>query len=412
MLTFEYKGISAGKYVEGDIEAINSEDAAFKLKNQKIIITKLIKSKKKKEEDTAKKKGGFSLSFGNAVKPKQVMIFAKQFSTMIRAGLPVLNTLGMLEEQTEEKNMKDIISKIKKDLESGVALSKSFEKYPEAFDNIFVNLVKAGEASGKLDIFLEKIVVALEKKEKIKSKIKSALFYPGVLFSVAMLVTVFMLIKVVPVFVEMYKGMGVKVPAPTAAIMAASDFMRSPSGGGVLAISLIVFFIIFKRLIKTNYAIRKKWHQLTLKLPIFGNLILKSTLARISLVLGNLSSAGVSLLESLDIAKSVTDNTLVIEALENIKKGVFSGDTLTKLFFKEKLFPPTFSQLISVGEQTGSLDAMFESVAKYYEEEFDVAVANLSSLIEPIMIVFMGLTVGGLMIAMYAPIFNVGAIIG
>jgi len=130
------------------------------------------------------------------------------------------------------------------------------------------------------------------------------------------------------------------------------------------------------------------------------------------LVLGNLSSAGVSLLESLDIAKSVTDNTLVIEALENIKKGVFSGDTLTKLFFREKLFPPTFSQLISVGEQTGSLDAMFESVAKYYEEEFDVAVANLSSLIEPIMIVFMGITVGGLMIAMYAPIFNVGAIIG
>ena len=411
MLTFEYKGISSGKYVEGDIEAINSEDAAFKLKNQKIIITKLIKSKKKQQILFNKKTNSF-FSLKKSVKPKQVMIFAKQFSTMIRAGLPILNTLTMLEEQTEEKNMRDLIASVKKDLESGVPLSKSFDKYPEVFDNIFVNLVKAGEASGKLDVFLERIVVALEKKEKIKSKIKSALFYPGVLFSVAMLVTVFMLIKVVPVFVEMYKGMGVQVPAPTAAIMAASDFMRSPTGGGLLAISIIIFIIIFKRLIKTNYLIRKKWHQLTLKIPIFGNLILKSVLARVALVLGNLSSAGVNLLESLDIAKSVTDNTLVVEALENIKKGVFSGETLTKLFFKEKLFPPTFSQLISVGEQTGSLDSMFESVAKYYEEEFDVAVANLSSLIEPIMIVFMGITVGGLMIAMYAPIFNVGAIIG
>ena len=188
--------------------------------------------------------------------------------------------------------------------------------------------------------------------------------------------------------------------------------MSEAAGGGLWAIILISVTFLMKCLIARNYAIRKKWHQFTWKLPIFGNLILKSVLARVSLVLGNLSSAGVNLLESIDIAKSVTTNTIVIEALENIKKGVFSGSRLTELFFKEKIFPPTFSQLISVGEQTGSLDAMFGSVAKYYEEEFDQAVANLSSLIEPIMIVFMGITVGGLMIAMYAPIFNVGAIIG
>jgi len=410
MLSFNYKGISQGKYVEGDIDAVNEQDAAFKLKNQKIIITKLQKSKKKKEAQEKKVKTSFT--FGSGVKPKEIMIFAKQFSTMIRAGLPVLNALQMLEDQTESPNMKKIISSIKSDLESGIGLSTSFEKHPKAFDNVFVNLVRAGESSGKLDVFFERIVIALEKREKIKSQIKSALFYPAVLFSVAILVTVFMLIKVVPVFVEMYKGMGVDVPAPTAAIMAASDFMRSPSGGGLSAIILISFIFLMKFLIARNYAIRKKWHQFTLKLPIFGNLILKSVLARISLVLGNLSSAGVNLLESIDIAKSVTTNTIVIEALENIKKGVFSGSRLTELFFKEKIFPPTFSQLISVGEQTGSLDAMFGSVAKYYEEEFDQAVANLSSLIEPIMIVFMGITVGGLMIAMYAPIFNVGAIIG
>lgn len=409
MLSFEYKGISQGKYVEGNIEAVNQEEAAYKLKNQKIIITKLNKSAKKKEE--IKKKETKSL-FGASVKPKEVMIFVKQFSTMIRAGLPVLNALDMLSQQTERPGMKGIITQIKKDLETGVALSKCFEKHTKAFDNVVVNLIKAGEASGKLDVFLEKIVIALEKREKIKSKIKSALFYPTTLFTVAILVTVFMLIKVVPVFVEMYKGMGVKVPTPTAVIMSMSDFMRSPTGGGLTAVIIFTFIIVFRYLIRTNYNVRKKWHQLVLKLPLFGGLILKSMLARISLVLGNLSAAGVNLLESIDIAKSVSNNTILLEALENVKKGVFSGQRLTELFFKEKIFPPTFSQLISVGEQTGSLDAMFESVAKYYEEEFDTAVANLSSLIEPIMIVFMGITIGGLMVAMYAPIFNVGAIVG
>ena len=410
MLNFQYKGISLGKYVEGEIEAINNAEAAHKLKEQKVIITKLTEFKKKKKVD--KKKEKISFSFGTGIKPKEILIFCKQFATMLRAGLPVLNTLNMLEEQTTRPNMKKVIVTIRKDLESGNALSKCFANHPKIFDTVVVNLIKAGEASGKLDTFLEKIVTSLEKREKIKSQIKSALFYPGVLLSVAILVTIFMLIKVVPVFVKMYEGMGVDVPGSTAAIMAASDFMRSASGGGLSLVIIILFIIGLKYLIKTNYKIRKGWHQFTLKIPVFGNLIQKSILAKVSLVMGNLSQAGVDLLESIDIAKSVTDNTVVVEALENVKKGVFSGETLTKLFAREKIFPPTFSQLISVGEQTGSLDEMFGSVASYYEEEFDTAVANLASLIEPIMIVFMGITIGGLMIAMYAPIFNVGAIIG
>ena len=410
MINFQYKGIAQGKYVEGEIEAINNAEAAHKLKEQKVIITKLTEFKKKKKVD--KKKEKISFSFGTGVKAKEILIFCKQFATMLRAGLPVLNTLNMLAEQTEAPNMKKIIVTIRKDLESGNALSKCFSNHPKIFDTVVVNLIKAGEASGKLDTFLEKIVTSLEKREKIKSQIKSALFYPGVLLSVAILVTIFMLIKVVPVFVKMYDGMGVDVPGSTAAIMAASDFLRSASGGGLTLVIFIVSIIAVRYLIKTNYKIRKTWHQFTLKIPVFGNLIQKSILAKVSLVMGNLSQAGVDLLESIDIAKSVTDNTVVVEALENVKKGVFSGETLTKLFAKEKIFPTTFSQLISVGEQTGSLDEMFGSVASYYEEEFDTAVANLASLIEPIMIVFMGITIGGLMIAMYAPIFNVGAIIG
>ena len=409
MLNFEYKGISYGKYVEGEIEALNNAEAAHKLKEQKVIITKLKETKKKKAIVKKEKK---SFSFGTGVKAQEILIFCKQFATMLRAGLPVLNTLEMLDGQTKRPGMKKVIQTIKKDLESGNALSKCFEKHPKVFDTVVVNLIKAGEASGKLDIFLQKIVVSLEKREKIKSQIKSALFYPGVLFSVAILVTVFMLMKVVPTFVNMYEGMGMgdDLPTPTAVIMSMSEFIRS-SGGFFLLIFLITFVVGFKFLINKNYNIKKAWHQTLLKMPVFGNLINKSILAKVSLVLGNLNQAGVDLIESIDIAKSVTDNVVVIESLENIKKGVFSGETLTDLFHKEKIFPPTFSQLISVGEQTGSLDEMFGSVAIYYEEEFDVAVGNLSSLIEPIMIVFMGITIGGLMLAMYAPIFNVGAII-
>ena len=410
MLNFEYKGISQGKYVEGEIEALNNAEAAHKLKDQKVIITKLKEAKKKK---AVVKKDKKSFSFGTGIKAQEILIFCKQFATMLRAGLPVLNTLEMLEGQTTRPPMKKVIQTIKKDLESGNALSKCFEKHPKIFDTVVVNLIKAGEASGKLDTFLQKIVISLEKREKIKSQIKSALFYPGVLFSVAILVTVFMLMNVVPTFVNMYEGMGMgdDLPTPTAVIMSMSEFIRS-SGGFFLLVFLILFVVGFKYLISKNYNVKKAWHKTMLKLPVFGNLINKSILAKVSLVLGNLNQAGVDLIESIDIAKSVTDNVVVVESLENIKKGVFSGETLTDLFGKEKIFPPTFSQLISVGEQTGSLDEMFGSVAIYYEEEFDVAVANLASLIEPIMIVFMGITIGGLMLAMYAPIFNVGAIIG
>ena len=410
MLNFEYKGISQGKYVEGEIEALNNTEAAHKLKEQKVIITKLTQSKKKKVVEKKKDKKGFT--FGTGVKAKDILVFCKQFATMLRAGLPVLNTLEMLINQTSSKGMKTIVESIKKDLESGNALSKCFEKHPKVFDTVVVNLIKAGEASGKLDTFLQKIVTNLEKKEKIKSQIKSAFFYPGVLFTVAIGVTVFMLMNVVPTFVKMYEGMGMgdDLPTPTAVIMSMSEFLRS-SGGLILFILIVTSVVGFRYLISKNYNIRKSWHAFTLKMPIFGNLLKKSILAKVSMVLGNLNQAGVDLIESIDIAKSVTTNTIVIEALENIKKGVFSGDTLTSLFNKEKVFPSTFSQLISVGEQTGSLDDMFGSVASYYEEEFDVAVGNLSSLIEPIMIVFMGITIGGLMLAMYAPIFNVGAII-
>ena len=410
MELYTYKGISAGKYIEGEIEALNQDEASHKLKEQKIIITNLTRGKKKKDAKKDKPKGkGFSL-FKKKVKAEDLVVFSKQFATMVKAGLPILNVLEMLRDQVENPAMAEVVEDIRKSLEGGVSLSKSFEKYPDLFDNVYINMIKAGESSGKLDIFLLKIVDALEKREKIKKKIKGALMYPSIMFTVAMVVSAFMLVKVVPVFANMYDGMGIALPKPTAVILGMSDFLRG-TGGLVMLISIISFVVAFKYLTTKNAAIRYKWHKQVLKLPVFGDLILKSLIARISLILGNLSAAGVNLLESLDIAKSVSNNVVVTEAIDNVKKGVFSGETLTKLFLKEPLFPPTFSQLISVGEQTGQLDEMFNSVAMYYEEEFDGAVDNMSSLIEPIMIVFMGLMIGGLMIAMYSPIFNVGALI-
>jgi len=408
--TYTYKGISAGKYVEGTVEALSQEEASFKLKEQKIIITKIVRTKKKAGEKKKKEGGGISL-FKKKIKPEDVVIFSKQFATMVKAGLPILNVLGMLRDQLEHPELKIIVEDIRKSLEGGLTLSKCFEKYPKVFDNIYINLIKAGEASGKLDVFLLKLVDSLEKREKVKKKIKSALMYPAVMFVTAITVMVFMLIKVVPIFAEMYEGMGIPLPTPTAVIMTASNFMRG-SGGLITFIVIAIAFGLFKYTTAKIPAIRYKWHQRVLKIPVFGDMILKSLIARVSLIMGNLSSAGVNLLESIDIAKQVSNNDVVTLALENVKKGVFSGDTLTKLFLKEPTFPPTFSQLISVGEQTGNLDEMFTSVASYYEEEFDTAVDNMSSLIEPIMIVFMGVMIGGLMIAMYSPIFNVGAIIG
>ena len=225
MEAFTYKGISAGKYVEGEVEALNQEEASHKLKEDKIIITNITRTKKKKGEAKAKGKGkGFSLFGKKKVKVEDILIFSKQFATMVKAGLPILEVLGMLRDQLESPSIKEIIEDIRKSLEGGVTLSKCFEKYPQYFDNVYVNLIKAGEASGKLDLFLLKIVDSLEKKEKIKKKIKGALMYPAIMFTVAITVSAFMLVKVVPVFAKMYEGMGIELPTPTAVILATVSY--------------------------------------------------------------------------------------------------------------------------------------------------------------------------------------------
>jgi len=413
-VSFEYKGIAEGKYTEGIIEALDKDEASFKLREKKVIITSmtLVKGQKiKKPKKAGQGEGFLGNLFIGKVKTADLSLFSKKISTMIKAGLPILDSFKMVAEQTENKRLKLIINQITKDLEAGTSLSKCFAKNPAVFDKIYVNMIKAGEASGKLDIFLTKLTEILERREDIRRKIKSASFYPKILFFVAGGITVFMLLKVVPIFEEMYGGMGVPLPGLTKMIISASNFVQSKAGVMsfvILGLAYYLFGFANKRFPKFKRRIDK----LSFKLPIFGNLIAQSIYARIALIMSNLVAAGVSVIETLEIVKETNDNLIVSDAIENVKRGVFSGVDLSKLFLKEPVFPAQFGQLIAVGEKTGNLEEMFTSIADYYQEEFDNAVETLSTAIEPIMIVLIGTLIGFLLLAMYMPIFNAGSVVG
>ncbi len=413
-VSFEYKGIAEGKYTEGIIEALDKDEASFKLREKKVIITSmtLVKGQKiKKPKKAGQGEGFLGNLFIGKVKTADLSLFSKKISTMIKAGLPILDSFKMVAEQTENKRLKLIINQITKDLEAGTSLSKCFAKNPAVFDKIYVNMIKAGEASGKLDIFLTKLTEILERREDIRRKIKSASFYPKILFFVAGGITVFMLLKVVPIFEEMYGGMGVPLPGLTKMIISASNFVQSKAGVMsfvILGLAYYLFGFANKRFPKFKRIIDK----LSFKLPIFGNLIAQSIFARVALIMSNLVAAGVSIIETLEIVKETNDNLIVSDAIENVKRGVFSGIDLSKLFLKEPVFPPQFGQLIAVGEKTGNLEEMFISIANYYQEEFDNAVQTLSTAIEPIMIVLIGTLIGFLLLAMYMPIFNAGSVVG
>lgn len=408
MSLFDYKGISGdeNKYAEGSIEAINEDEAAFKLREKKIIITSLILSKGQKKE----KKDSKSSSFGGfgRIKTKEIALFTKKLSTMIRAGLQVLEALQMTYEQMTNKKLKLIINEILNDLQGGVDLSGCFSKHPKVFDNIYVNMIKAGEASGKLDIFLDKLVLILEKREKIKSQIKSAMMYPIILLTVAITVTTGMLIFVVPQFVGIYSGMGAELPKPTLIIISISDFV-SGYGGLFTLISIVLIFFLNGIFMKTRKGYKKSMDKISLKLPLFGDIIVQSTVARVALIKANLFSAGVNVLEIIDIAMSSTNNTVFISSLDNVKKRVFSGEDMSTAYKREVVFPSTFHQLIAVGEKTGNQEEMFIAISNYYEEEFDAVVKNISTMIEPIAIVFIGGIIGALLVAMYSPMLNMGA---
>ena len=410
-VTYSYKGILGNKYTEGKIVAINKDEAAFKLKEDKIIITSLTKVSGKEESKKIKKevKDVKAKKIPKKIPITEVITFTKKFETMVRAGLPILEAIKMIEEQTEHKGFRLLVSDIHQSVESGNTLSDSFEKFPGAFDNIYINLLRAGESSGKVQLFLSKLVINMEKQEKIKSSIKGAMTYPSILLVVAGAVVSLMLIFVVPVFEEMFEGKAGGLPAATQFVVNMSNFLRDPLRGGILAISLVASFMSLSFAIRRSHKIKRGWHKLVLKLPLFGGLVINSSLSKIAMIQGNLRAAGVPEMEALDIAASASNNLIIKEAMVNVRRGVFSGEPLSKLFEKTPdIFPPSFVALVSVGERTGNMEEMYGSIASYYESEMDVVIGRLTVMLEPIMMVFMGITVGGILVAMYTPMFAMG----
>lgn len=405
---FNWEGFEGSNERSGMIDASNAESATEKLEKQGIMVTSITEV----ESDKSDKKE----ELGDKYNPKKIknmdkVVFTKKLATMVKSGLPIMKTLQMLEEQSEKKDMKIVAKQIRTVVESGATLSEAFQVHDKVFDQVYVNLLKAGESSGKLTIFLEKLVIHLEKIEKIRRKVKGALIYPMILMCVAITVILIMLIKVVPVFQQMFKSMGHELPGPTQLIVSISEFLRDPMGGGFLLLLVILLFVVLRSLRSKNENFNQWFDKNILRVPLIGDVIIKSTLSKIAMISANLSAAGVSVIETLNIvAKSITNRTF-LDAFEDIKKGIAEGVNLSKLYSDHEIFPATFHQMIQVGEETGRLDEMLESIAGYYEEEFDLVVDRLTELLEPIMIVFMGLTVGFIIVAMYMPIFEIGKVV-
>jgi len=422
MAIFQWKGIQGSQVTNGEIEARNSDEAGYKLKDQRIIVTNIILISGKeeatpvageevvKQPEQKKKKVKRKYKAGQ-IKTKDLVIFTKKLATMVRAGLPILKTLSMLESQQENPNFRYVVNDIMTSVESGSTLSGAFGEHDEVFDTVYVNLIKAGESSGKLTTFLEKLVIQLEKSASIKKRLKGALSYPIILLCVAGAVIILMMVKVVPVFQEMFGAMGHGLPAPTQLIVDMSEFIRDPAKGGALAGIVVALYIGLKWLYKKHEGFKRQFDKYILKAPVIGPCIEKATLAKIAMVQGNLAAAGVAVVEALNIVAETVTNTTYTDAFEKVKEGVASGNSLSSLYSTCDVFPPTFYQLLAVGEETGNMDEMFAATAMFYEEEFDMAVDKLTEALEPIMIVSMGMTVGFIIVAMYMPIFQMGTMV-
>ena len=412
-MKFLWKGLKSGNFSNGVIEALTEDEAIFLLKKQGVVITEIYGdpltevapqvAETKSDKSTGKKVV--------KIKDKELLLFTRKLAAMLGAGLAVVPALEMLRDQAEKPGIRQMLGEIVEQVNAGIPISQALEDYPNTFDSVYVNLIKAGESSGSLELFLQKICASLEKKIKIISSLKSALTYPIILLVVAVGVIVVMLMFVVPVFAEMYSNSGTALPKPTKIVMDISDFIRSYQAG-VLLLLIIGSIAFFLKKMKTDMQTKLFFDRRILKFPVFGELILNSAIARMASVLANLVTAGVSLIESLEISRQSISNEYLKEGLENIKRKVYSGDTLESIMRDDPRFPETFKSFVNVGERTGKLNDMLISISEFYEDEFDASVDRLSQLLEPAMIVFLGVTIGFILVAMYMPIFNMGKVVG
>jgi type IV pilus assembly protein PilC len=390
-----------GRKLKGEIDAANEAIALNQLKKRNFSIKKL----KPKPKDIFE-----NISF---LKPKvtnkDLVVFTRQFSTMIDAGLPLVQGLTILAEQSENPTFKSILKEITKDVEGGSTLAEAMKKHGKVFDDLFVNLVAAGEVGGILDTILRRLANFIEKAEKLKSQIKGALTYPAVVVAIAILVIAVILIFVIPVFEDMFQSFGSALPGPTQLVVNMSRFMKGNFHWVILGLGAAVYG--FKKYRGTQKG-RKQTDALFLKLPIFGDLLKKTAVARFTRTLGTMISSGVPILDALEIVAKTSGNVIIEEILYEVRGSIAEGQTIAEPLSENDIFPGMVIQMIAVGEATGALDSMLEKIADFYDEEVDAAVAALTSMLEPLLMLFLGGAIGGLVIAMYLPIFGMAAAMG
>ena len=343
------------------------------------------------------------------IKEKNVVVFCRIFSTMINAGLPLIQCLDLLAQQEQNKAFAQIIRAVKEDIEGGTSLTNALKKYPRIFDELFVNLIAAGEAGGILDVILERLSNYMEKAMKLKSRVKGAMTYPAAVLVISFAVVALLLLKVIPVFKQMFEGMGGQLPALTQALINASEFTQSYFLFMIAV--LVIIYIAFVRFYRTE---KGRWtiDSLILKSPVFGDLLKKVAVAKFSRTLSTMMSSGVPILEGLMIVSKTSGNVVVEDALMKTRQSITEGRSIAEPLAETGIFPPMVIQMISVGEATGALDSMLSKIANFYDDEIDVAVDAMTALLEPVMMVFLGGIVGGMIIAMYLPIFKLASVVG
>jgi type IV pilus assembly protein PilC len=390
-----------GRKLKGEIDAANENIALSQLKKRNFTIKKL----KPKPKDIFE-----SISFLQPrVTNKDIVVFTRQFSTMIDAGLPLVQGLTILAEQSENPTFKGILKEITKDVEGGSTLAEAMKKHPKVFDALFVNLVAAGEVGGILDTILRRLAVFIEKAEKLKKQIKGAMTYPIVVICVAVLVIAVILIFVIPVFEDMFASFGSALPAPTQIVVNLSRFMKGNFHWVLIGLGILGYG--FKRYRNSKRG-RKATDAIFLKLPIFGELLKKTAVARFTRTLGTMISSGVPILDALEIVAKTAGNVVIEEIIYEVRGSIAEGQTIAEPLSENDIFPGMVIQMIAVGEATGALDSMLEKIADFYDEEVDAAVAALTSMLEPLLMLFLGGSIGGLVIAMYLPIFQMAAAMG
>ena len=392
MPTFAYTARAAGGELKSaTIDAASKDDVIAQLRRQRLTLVKI--------EDESKKK---SKRLGR-IKTRDIVIFTRQFSTMINSGLPLVQALDILSKQTDNKALASVTREVVFDVESGHTLADALRKHPKAFTELYVNMVAAGEAGGILDTILMRLATFMEKNDALIRKVKGAMIYPGVIMSVAFIAVTTLLLFVIPVFQKMFGSVGLALPMPTRIVIGASNLLKSYWWlmGGVGA-GVVMFLARYYRTPDGKLRIDR----MLLRVPILGDVLRKSAVSRFTRTLGTLISSGVSILDGLEITAKTAGNRVIQDAIMASRASIAGGDTIAQPLAKSKVFPPMVISMISVGEQTGGLDEMLSKIADFYDEEVDAAVSGLLAMMEPMMIVFLGVVVGGMVVAMYLPIFD------